>query len=371
MRGLARRFMSPAMRLDTAGSTSPPRDRKAVGRLLLTLSAGVLVLVSLASLAIGPTGISFDAIPGVLHAAVTGSGDVESERNRLVLVELRLPRTLVGVFTGAALALAGAMMQGLFRNPLADPGLIGVSSGAALAAVATIALGDGLLFWWHHFLGIYALPVAAFIGGVVTTALLVAVGARSGQLATSTLLLAGIAFGALAGSATGLIAYASDDRELRDLTLWSMGSLTGSSWEKVLALVPFAGLLAICVPMVVRMLDGLLLGEAEAFHLGIDVDRAKYLIVGLTAAAVGSSVAAAGVIGFVGIVVPHFVRLIAGPAHAVVLPASAILGAVVLLAADILARIIVAPAELPIGILMAIIGAPVFLHLVLRRGSAG
>lgn len=347
------------------------RGRKDIGRLLVFVGLGVLVAVVIASLAIGPTGISFGSIPRAVAAGFLGTDNFEAERDRLVLLELRLPRTLIGAFCGAALALSGAMMQGLFRNPLADPGLIGVSAGAALAAVATIALGDGILWWWRELLGIYALPVAAFLGGAVTTGLLVVVGTRAGQMATATLLLAGIAFGALAGAATGLIAYASDDRELRDLTLWSMGSLTGSSWEKVFALFPFAALLALAVPKVVRSLDGLLLGEAEAFHLGIDVERSKYLIVGLTAAAVGSSVAAAGVIGFVGIVVPHFVRLIAGPAHAIVLPASAIVGAIVLLVADILARTIVAPAEMPIGILMAVIGAPVFLHLVLRSGAAG
>ncbi|MDX2258268.1 MAG: iron ABC transporter permease [Hyphomicrobiaceae bacterium] len=344
-------------------------DRRRTGRRLVAGAAAALIVVMLASLAIGPTGISLEALPRALFSGIGDASDPASVRDRLVLFDLRLPRTLIGAFVGAALAVSGAMMQGLFRNPLADPGLVGVSSGAALAAVATIALGDSLLVHWQSLLGRYALPVSAFAGGLATTALLVAVAARRGEIAAGTLLLAGIAFAALAGAGSGLIAYASNDQELRDLTLWSMGSLTGASWEKVAALVPFAAALAIGLPAAVRALDGLLLGEAEAFHLGIDVTRAKYLIVALTALAVGSSVAVAGVIGFVGIVVPHLVRLLAGPAHAVLLPASALIGASLLLLADILARTVVAPAELPIGILMALIGAPVFLHLVLRRGS--
>jgi iron complex transport system permease protein len=186
-----------------------------------------------------------------------------------------------------------------------------------------------------------------------------------------TLLLAGIAIGALTASLTGLIAFASDDRELRDLTLWLMGSLGGSNWPKVLAVLPFAILIVIITPRLIRGLNGFLLGEAEAFHLGIDVERTKRAVVVATAASVGAAVAVAGVIGFAGIVVPHVVRLLAGPDHRVVLPGSALLGAVLMLVADIVARMIVRPAELPIGIVMAAIGAPVFLHLVLRRGIGG
>lgn len=338
---------------------------------LIPAMGGVLVAVMLASLAIGPTGISLDAIPEVLGALWSGAEDPAALRSRLVLLDLRAPRTLIGAYVGAALAVAGAMMQGTFRNPLADPGLVGVSSGAALAAVATIALSDDILSGWSSLLGMYTLPVSAFLGGMLTTALLVAIAGRGSHASTATLLLSGIAIGALASAGTGLVAYASDDRELRDMTLWSMGSLTGASWVKVTAVVPFAIVLAIAVPGIVRALNGLLLGESEAFNLGIDVVRAKLVIITLTAVAVGSAVAVSGVIGFVGIVVPHFVRLIGGPDHRFVLPASALVGAVVLLIADILARTSVAPAELPIGILMALIGAPVFLHLVLKRGWSG
>jgi iron complex transport system permease protein len=323
------------------------------------------------SLSLGATGITLGALGRALQAYVSGSRQGDAIMEQLVLLDIRLPRTLLGAFVGAALAVSGAMMQGLFRNPLADPGIIGVSSGAALAAIATIALGNSLAAPLIQSFGTYALPFAAFLGGFITTALLVLIAGRHGQLMVGTLLLAGIAIGALSGALTGLIAYASDDRELRDLTLWSLGSLSGASWPKVIAILPFMVAIAVVLPRVIRALNGFLLGEAEAFHLGIDVERTKWLIIFTTALSVGAAVAVAGIVGFVGIVVPHFVRLIAGPDHRFVLPCSALLGASLLLLADVIARMAVRPAELPLGVVMAAIGAPVFLHLVLRRGVGG
>jgi len=350
---------------------APAKDRRTAANRVMAGSAVVLVLVALVSLSLGPTGITLASLPRVVAVWLGAPADAATVREQLVLIDIRMPRTLLAMFVGASLAVAGAMMQGLFRNPLADPGLIGVSAGAALAAVATIALGNGFLTPVLQPLGIYALPFAAFLGGAVTTGILVVVAGRHGQLMIGTLLLAGIALGALAGALTGLIAYVSDDRELRDLTLWSMGSLGGASWPKVVAVLPFAALVLLLAPRLVRALNGFLLGEAEAFHLGIDVERTKRTIIVATAASVGAAVAVAGVIGFVGIVVPHMVRLLAGPDHRVVLPGSALLGAVLVLLADIAARMIVRPAELPIGIVMAAIGAPVFLHLILKRGIGG
>jgi heme transport system permease protein len=350
---------------------APVRDRRAIAARVMTGSALLLVVVALVSLSLGPTGITLASLPRVIAAWFSGTTDASIAREQLVLIDIRLPRTLIAMFVGASLAYAGAMMQGLFRNPLADPGLIGVSGGAALAAVATIALGNGFLGPIVKPFGIYALPLAAFLGAAATTGILVLVAGRHGQIMIGTLLLAGIALGALSGALTGLIAYASDDRELRDLTLWSMGSLSGASWPKVLAVLPFAALALILAPRLVRALNGFLLGEAEAFHLGIDVEKTKRTIIIATAASVGAAVAVAGIIGFVGIVVPHVVRILAGPDHRIVLPGSALLGAVLVLVADIAARMLVHPAELPIGIVMAAIGAPVFLHLVLKRGIGG
>jgi iron complex transport system permease protein len=338
---------------------------------LTGVAAVTLGMAAFLSLSIGSTGITLSALPRVIAAMLTGNTDAATAREQLVLIDIRLPRLLLGAFVGAALAVSGAMMQGMFRNPLADPGLVGVSSGAALAAVATIALGNGLAAPWARAFGVYALPVSAFCGGFAATAVLVGIVSRRGQLATSALLLAGIALGAFATALTGLIAFASDDRELRDLTLWMLGSLSGASWPKVVAVAPFALLVAIVLPRLIRALNGLLLGEAEAFHLGIDVERTKRLIVLTTAGAVGAAVAVSGVVGFVGIVVPHLVRLLAGPDHRVVLPASALIGGSLVLMADVAARMLLRPAELPLGVVLAIIGAPIFLHMVVRRGIGG
>jgi iron complex transport system permease protein len=349
----------------TVQSAKLVKTQSLVGGLALLLTVSMVV-----SLAIGPTGISFAALPKAI-AGLGAGADADSVRARIVLLEVRLPRTILATVVGAGLALAGAMMQGLFRNPLADPSLIGISTGAALGAVIVIALGNSLAASWTRQFGVYAVPFAAVFGGLSTTLLLTRIATRKGTLAIGTLLLCGLAVAALAGAMIGLISYASDDRELRDLTLWMLGSLAGASWPKVLAVVPFALVVAIAVPRLVRGLNGLLLGEAEAFHLGINVERVKALIIAATAAAIGAAVAVAGIIGFVGIVVPHLVRLIAGPDHRVVLPASALLGAVLVTLADIAARMLVRPAELPIGIVLALVGAPIFLNLVMRRSVGG
>ena len=353
-------------KLASAGTAVRPSRRKVFVALTFLLIASAVL-----SLAIGPTGISLQALPRAIAVSLGYTDDLAAARDRLVLIDLRLPRTLLAAFVGAALATSGAIMQGLFRNPLADPGLVGVSSGAALAAVATIVLGQGIGAPLIAPLGIYALPIAAFGGGLIMTLLLVSIAARQGQLAVGTLLLAGLAIGALAGAISSVIVTASDDRQLRDLTLWQMGSLSGASWQKVFAIVPFAIAIALLAPRLTRGLNGLLLGEAEAMHLGIDTERIKRIAIATTAAAVGAAVAVAGIIGFVGLVVPHIMRLISGPDHRVVLPGSAILGASLVIFADIVARMALRPAELPIGIVLALVGAPVFLHLILKRGIGG
>jgi heme transport system permease protein len=360
--------MSAAVPVATVAVALGERRRR--GRNVITMSAVLLVAMALLSLSVGATGISLDVLPSVIADLVTGTG-IDTERERLVLLDIRLPRTLLAMFVGTALAISGAMLQGLFRNPLADPGIIGVSAGAALAAVSVIALGHGLAAPVVALLGIYAVPIAAFLGAMVATMALVAVAGRHGQIMIGTLLLAGIAIAALSQALLGLIAFVSDDRALRDLTLWTLGSLAGASWAKVLAVAPCGLLLVLLVPRLVRGLNGFLFGEAEAFHLGVDIESTKRLIIVAMAASVGAAVAVSGIIVFLGIVVPHFVRLLTGPDHAYVLPASALLGASLALGADVIARIVVAPAELPLGIVMAIIGAPVFLHLVLKRGVGG
>lgn len=332
---------------------------------LLSGAIAAAMAVAMVSLAVGATGAGLGAWLRLIHDTAS-----VSESTRLILLEIRLPRTVLGILTGASLAAAGAVMQGLFRNPLADPALIGVSPGAALAVVALIALGDGPLAPMAHLLGAWALPAAALAGGLGTTALLYTVATRDGATSIATLLLAGIAVAAFAGAATGLLIFGANDRQLRDLTFWSLGSLSGASWPALVVALPFFATTFALLPMLARPLNALLLGEAEAWHLGIPVERMKRLAMLAVACAVATSVSLTGVIGFIGVVVPHLVRLIAGPDHRLLLPASALLGAALLLGADILARTVVAPAELPIGIVTALIGAPFFLWLLLRARPA-
>ncbi|MBZ6077112.1 FecCD family ABC transporter permease [Microvirga puerhi] len=348
--------------MEDTGLRSLLRARKGI---LLSALALLLVLISLAALSVGATGIPISRAFTILADAATGRSTVGGDA--LIILQVRLPRLFLGLLVGAALASSGALMQGLFRNPLADPGLVGVSAGAAVAAAATITLGDALLAPFIGALPFGALPAGAFAGGLLTTLGLYLVATRQGRTSIATMLLAGVAFGALSGAVMGLFSYLSDDRQLRDLAFWSLGSLSGATWTKVAAIVPLILPSLLLMPFLARGLNALSLGEAEAFHLGVPVQRVKALAILLVAVAVGASVAAAGMIGFVGIVVPHVLRLLAGPDHRTLLPASTLLGATLLVGADTVARTIAAPAELPIGILTATIGAPFFLWLLLRR----
>ena len=330
-----------------------------------------LVVVSAAAFLFSiTTGASNASVIDVVTGILTGSTESTlGIRDRIVIFDIRLPRAVLGFLIGGGLAVSGAVMQGLFRNPLADPGLIGVSAGSSLGAVAMIVLGAGALAPLAHLFGIFSLPIAAFIGGLTTTILLYKVATRYGQTSIATMLLAGIALGSLALAATGILIYMADDRQLRDLTFWSMGSLAGSTWSKVAGAGPIILLSLLPLPFMARGLNALTLGEAAAFHMGISVQRLKNIAIVSVAAAVGASVAVSGGIGFVGIVVPHILRMVIGPDHRFLLPASALLGGSLLVAADVVARTIVSPAELPIGILTAGVGGPFFLWMLLRQRS--
>lgn len=288
----------------------------------------------------------------------------------VVILALRLPRTLLGILVGAALAAAGATLQGLFRNPLADPGLIGVSAGAALAAVAVIVLGGMGLAILPNWLSPFTLPMAAFAGSLITTAVVYRLATEAGRTIVTTMLLAGIAINALVGAGIGLFIFLADDQQLRTLTFWNLGSLSGATWPMLGAAALLIILPLLFIPRLARGLNAFVLGESEAGHLGFNTDRIKRQVVFYVALAVGAAVAVTGVIGFIGLVVPHLVRLTIGPDHRYLLPGSMLLGASLLLAADLLARTVVAPAELPIGIITALIGGPFFLWLLLQRRRA-
>lgn len=346
--------------LAPAARRRPSGDRSAQATVVLGATMVLMLFAALVSIGSGPTGI------GLSDLASLAAGEAVSDQSRMILLSVRLPRACMGALVGAGLAVSGTMMQGLFRNPLADPGLVGVSSGAATAAVAAIVLSGALPTALLAVFGPFLLPVAAFAGGLANTALLYALATRGGRTSTATLVLAGLAIAALAAALTGLIIFRADDAALRDVTFWSLGSLGGATWTKVVAISPFVlGTLAM-VPLVARGLDAMLLGEAEAMHLGISVQRLKRVVIGSVAASAGATVAVAGTIGFVGLVVPHLLRLVMGPTHRLLLPAAAFGGAALLLSADAICRAVVAPAELPIGIVMALIGAPVFLAILIR-----
>ncbi|WP_128292177.1 FecCD family ABC transporter permease [Afifella aestuarii] len=341
----------------------PVGDRSFVARATIVLLALLLLATFLFSLTAGASDVS--PLP-LLRDLVFGGGEV-SARDRLIIGDIRLPRAVLGSLVGASLAVSGAVMQGLFRNPLADPGLVGVSAGAGLGAIIIIVLGSGALAPVIAPLGIYALPFAAFFGGLLTTWILYQVATRRGQTSIATMLLAGIALGALAGAVSGILVFLANDAQLRDLTFWGLGSLAGASWVKIAAAGPIIVAALLAAPFLARSLNAMALGEAAAHHLGIPVQRMKLIAIVTVSAATGASVAVSGGIGFVGIVVPHLLRLLIGPDNRYLLPASALLGAVMLLLADAISRTIVAPAEFPIGIVTAAVGAPFFLWILLRR----
>jgi iron complex transport system permease protein len=335
--------------------------------IVIALLSGLLLLACLISLGIGPTGVGLSD----LWAYFSGRSASLSPQERVILEAVRLPRTALGLLVGMGLAVSGALMQGLFRNPLADPGIVGVTSGAGLAAIVAIVFGSGLLAPLGLLLGQHFLPLMAFFGGLFNTWLLYVIATRDGRTSTTGLILSGIAIGALTGAVMGLMIVMADDRQLRDISFWSLGSLGGATFGRVLSILPFILLVLVIMPFTARGLDALVLGDAAAFHMGIPVQRLKRIVVIAVAAACGSTVAVAGSIGFVGIVVPHLLRLVMGPSHRFLLPGSALGGAALLLIADSVARTVAAPAELPIGVVTALFGAPVFLFLLLGRRGMG
>lgn len=341
----------------------PPGDRSARARQVMALLAALLVLSALWSLGWGASEVS--VIDVIRHWFSPGGTVGLAERDRIIVEQIRLPRVVTGILIGASLAVSGAVMQGLFRNPLADPAIVGVSSGSGLGAVTVIVLGGALVTAVPG--GQFLLPLAAFLGGLIATMALYRIATRQGRTSVATMLLAGIALGALANAATGLLIFIANDQQLRDLTFWGLGSLAGASWVKIASAGPVMIAALVLAMVLARPLNALSLGEAAASHLGISVQRMKNIAVIVIAAATGAAVAISGGIGFVGIVVPHLLRLAIGPDHRYLLPASALLGAVFLTLADALSRTLVAPAELPIGIVTAAIGAPFFLWLLLQR----
>lgn len=343
------------------GTTSVPRTPPVAlfAALGLLLVGSFLLSVGIGAVDIAPA----QTVAIIAHHAGIDLGIDFTARQDAIVWAIRLPRVVLALLVGGALAISGAVLQGMFRNPLADPGLIGVSSGAALGAVASVALGVTVL-------GVATLPVAAFLGGTATAVLVYLLARHDGKTEIVTLVLVGIALNTMAGAGTGLLTYVATDEQIRAVVFWSLGSLGGATWEGVSATLPFV---AVGIALALRRgqaLNLFVLGEREARHLGVDTERVRLELIALTALMTGASVAVAGVVGFVGLIVPHLVRLVAGPDHRLLLPASALGGAALVMLADLFARTVAAPAELPLGVITALLGGPFLLLLMLRTRRA-
>ena len=341
---------------------------------LLVVSALTVSLfwLTVLSVGIGAVTVSPAQVITILAEQVGLPGWVSYEPvQKAILLNIRLPRVVLAILSGAALAVSGAAMQGLFRNPLADPGLIGVSSGAALAAAVAMVAAGAVSAAWIEPIATFIVPLAAFAGGVLATILVYKLATERGRTDVATMLLAGIAVNAMAGAVIGFMIFLANDDQLRDYTFWTLGSLGGATWGSVWVVLPLLLAAILFLPGLSRGLNAILLGEAEARHLGVPVERLKRLIVLFVGLAVGAAVSVSGMIGFVGLVVPHILRLWMGPDHRFLLPGSAILGGLLLLGSDLLARTLVAPAELPIGVITATTGAPFFLWLLLKNRKSG
>jgi iron complex transport system permease protein len=322
------------------------------------LVSGLLVSVLL-SLCVGSVDIPLHSV----IAFLSGGNHVDSAE-AVILLEIRLPRVILAVLVGAALAQSGAVMQGLFQNPMADPYIVGVSSCAGLGA--TVAMSLGLNFWFY---GLSGVGLLAFIGALGVTAVVYGISLRGGRMPVTVVLLSGIALGALASSITSylMVAVRDDLFDTQRILFWLMGSLASRRWEHVHMAWPQIALGALCIQWLARDLNILTQGEEYALYLGLDVERSKRLLLLGASFVAAAAVSVSGIIGFVGLVVPHVIRMWVGPDHRFLLPACMLGGAVLLVNADLLARVLIDPAELPIGIITSLLGCPFFLYLLSRR----
>ena len=334
-------------------------DRRFWGLLL------VVLFISVASLWVGAADISF--IDALSELIIPPEQDAPRSLTSVIIWDIRVPRLALSLAVGAALSVSGALMQAIFRNPLAEPSLVGISSGAALGAASAIFFSS--VVSPPEVIRAFFVPLSAAVGGGVITLVIWWIAKLSERPVVATLLLAGLAMSSFVNACLGFLLHFADDTQLRNLTFWLLGSLSGGRPDQIAIILPFIILPTILAFRLAEQLDIVLLGESEAKYLGVDIERVKRQVVILTAVAVGASVAMSGVIGFVGLVVPHVVRLSIGPGHVRLLPYSAVGGAGLLMIADVIARTLASPMELPIGVLTAILGAPFFLWLVIRKSG--
>ncbi|MCS7475338.1 FecCD family ABC transporter permease [Umezawaea endophytica] len=341
-----------------------PRRRVRVAVLFAVLVVGT-VLVSLLSAGSGQFDVPLGQVVGsVLHHVGVGGSSLDRFAEA-TLWEVRFPRVVMALVVGCLLGASGALMQGIFGNPLAEPGVVGVSSGAAVGACLSIVFGWG-------FLGAFTTPALAFVTGLLTTLLVYVLSRSGGRSEVVTLILTGVAVNAVAGAVIAFLTFLSDQSSREQIVFWQLGSLAGSRWVYVYSLLPLAVAGFLVAGVLAKRLDLLALGDRQARHLGVRVEALRMVSVVVVALMVSAAVSYAGIIGFVGLVVPHLVRMVAGPGHRVLVPASALAGALLLGGADLVARTLFRFADLPIGALTALVGGPFFFWLLLRtRRRAG
>ena len=350
--------------------TAPPdraRGRRVRAGVLMPVLAAALLLAVVLAATRGQVPVSpAEVLGSIFHRLGLNWGPLPSHpQGENTLWSVRFPRVAMAVLVGAGLGCAGALMQGVFGNPLAEPGVIGVSSGAAVGAFGVIVFGVSTLGSW-------TIIVAAFVGGMLTTFGVYFLSRSKGRTEVVTLILTGIAVNAFAGAVIGLFTFISDDDALRAMAFWNLGSLSGSSWSSVTTILPCVVAGIIVAQWHAGRLDLLTLGDVPARHLGVDVERVRITLVVVIALLVAAGVAFTGIIGFVGLVVPHVIRMISGPGHRLLLPASALGSALVITVGDLIARTAIGFQELPLGILTALVGGPFFFVLLLRtRSRAG
>ncbi|WP_240676681.1 MULTISPECIES: iron ABC transporter permease [unclassified Streptomyces] len=352
----AAKVAAPGEAAEAPPAPKSPRSKAFV----LTVGLSLALLAGcLLSAAIGAYSIPVGDVLGSVQHRIGLGGQPLDRVGESVLWNVRLPRVVLALLVGASLGCAGALMQGVFGNPLAEPGVIGISAGAAVGAVASIALG-------LTFFGNWTITVFAFIAGLATVLLVYTLSRSGGRTEVVTLILTGIAVNAFAGALIGLFIFFADNAQITQITFWQLGSLSQATWSKVLAVLPCALAGLLIAPFYARKLDLLALGERPARHLGVDVERLRITLVLVVALLTAAAVAVAGIISFVGLLVPHLLRMANGPGHRFLVPGSALGGALVLVAGDLAARTVAAPAELPLGVLTALFGSPFFFWLLRR-----
>lgn len=341
-------------------------------RFKVILLTCLLLFVFLLSTSIGVVGISPGQVISIIfHFFKVEMGIPFSDIHEAVVMQIRLPRVILAMLIGAVLSICGLSLQSVFRNPLADPNLIGIGSGASLAVVIFIVFGNMLVPNMIKTLGPWSLSLAAFIGAFLAMILVYKMGTKGNKTDIAVMLLSGIAINALGGALTGLITIAASDDQLRSFTFWTLGSLASANWTHVLTFLPIAFLTFFSLPRYSRGLNALALGEADAQSLGFKTQKIKTRIMLVSALGVGAAVSLSGIIGFIGLVVPHIFRLWQGPDNTKLMPLSILGGAVMLSAADLTSRVIASPIELPVSVVTSILGAPFFMYLILKEKKKG